>query len=91
MADNFIEFGAAGTGSDHVKQLPEIITPQHIDDDELVIEIIFILLCFTLFCFTLFCFTLFCLLCFTLFCFDCLSLTANIIHSCLGGVRSGLN
>ena len=36
MADNFIEFGAAGSGGDHVKELPEIITPQHIDDEDLV-------------------------------------------------------
>ena len=39
MADNFIEFDAAGSGSGsgHVKGLPEIITPQPIDDDDLVI------------------------------------------------------
>ena len=38
MADNFIEFDAAGSGSGsgHVKGLPEIITPQPIDDDDLV-------------------------------------------------------
>ncbi len=36
MADNFIEFDAAGGGAGglgHVKDLPEIITPQPIDDD----------------------------------------------------------
>ena len=39
MADNFIEFDAAGGGPGglgHVKDLPEIITPQPIDDDDLV-------------------------------------------------------
>ncbi len=36
MADNFIEFDAAGSGSGHVKGLPEIIIPQHMDDDDLV-------------------------------------------------------
>ena len=38
MADNFIEFDAAGTGhrSTHVKGLPEIINPQPIEDDDLV-------------------------------------------------------
>ena len=38
MADNFIEFDAAGNGqrSPHVKGLPEIITPQPIEDDDLV-------------------------------------------------------
>ena len=38
MADNFIEFDAAGNGnrSPHVKGLPEIITPTPIEDDDLV-------------------------------------------------------
>ena len=36
MADNFIEFDAVGSGSGHVKGLPEIITPQPIEDDDLV-------------------------------------------------------